>query len=44
MNRDLLRQGVNVAALVAILLSSESGFVAGQSFMDGGMTRKMSYR
>lgn len=35
----------DVAALVAFLLSDESGFITGQSFIvDGGMTRKMIYR
>ena len=34
----------DVAALVAYLLSSKSGFVTGQNFtVDGGMTRKMIY-
>ncbi|WP_296268721.1 SDR family oxidoreductase [Pseudomonas sp. UBA6562] len=35
----------DVAALVAWLLSRQSGFVTGQEFVvDGGMTRKMIYR
>jgi NAD(P)-dependent dehydrogenase (short-subunit alcohol dehydrogenase family) len=35
----------DVAALVAFLLSSESGFITGQNIViDGGMTRKMIYQ
>lgn len=34
----------DIAALVAFLLGSESGFITGQNFVvDGGMTRKMIY-
>jgi len=34
----------DIAALTAFLLSSEAGFITGQSFVaDGGMTRKMIY-
>jgi hypothetical protein len=34
----------DIAALVAFLLSEESGFTTGQNFVvDGGMTRKMIY-
>jgi NAD(P)-dependent dehydrogenase (short-subunit alcohol dehydrogenase family) len=36
--------GEDVAALVEFLISSDAGFITGQTFVvDGGMTRKMIY-
>jgi NAD(P)-dependent dehydrogenase (short-subunit alcohol dehydrogenase family) len=34
----------DIAALVAFLISGQSGFITGQTFIvDGGMTRRMIY-